>query len=378
MSLSFDTKLIQLHGRPYPILLQNQNGPCALIAICNLLILNNSNQSKELIKLVKGVRRISLDDIIQCLANLIINTMVCHDHTKSGKQHTDYDTDELDIDKLLLLLPNLHKGLIVNPNFNGTFNKIDNTDNNRTIFKLLDILNINLLHGWIIDDDKLCNFSYEDIQDSLINLNDKSPSNSKLSDNSLTRDELLRLQTFTNDFASQLTPKGLTFLNENCQNDKFALLFRNDHFATLYKHNDTLYTLVTDLGYKKHKNIVWETLLTVNGSADSFYNSSFERTFNDGDLDNIEPNSTNFLDKLNSIDDDDDYYNEYENDKFIARQLQEEEDQRLAKHLNSQNETFTLTNTKINHFKQQNKLKRKPIKRMDVKPEQKSHSCIIV
>lgn len=346
-SLTFDTKLIQLHGKTYPILLQNENGPCALIAICNLLILNNSKHSKQLYRLLKDVKRIPLDDIIQCLANLIINNVV-----NTVKIDSENDGMELDIDKCLLLLPNLHKGLVVNPNFNGSFK---HNDGDGIIFKFLELLNIKLLHGWIIDDTRLSKFSYDDVQESMITR-----------DQLLDENGLVQLQHFISDFPTQLSPTGLKFLNDNCLDNQFAILFRNDHFATLYKHDNILYTLVTDLGYKKHKGIVWETLLTVNGSVDSFYDSNFHKTFKDDEFD--DQDQLDILNRLNSIENDIDL----DNDSVIARNLQEFEDQKLASHLN---ETFTLTTTK--NSTQQTKIKRKkPIKRSDVKQEHKT--CILV
>lgn len=35
--LTYKTKLIQFFGRSTPIILQNDNGPCPLLAICNFL-----------------------------------------------------------------------------------------------------------------------------------------------------------------------------------------------------------------------------------------------------------------------------------------------------------------------------------------------------
>lgn len=55
-----------------------------------------------------------------------------------------------------------------------------------------------------------------------------------------------------------------------------AILFRNDHFSTLYKHPQTLglLTLITDAGYAGHPEVVWESLGNVNGDVE-FYSGDF-------------------------------------------------------------------------------------------------------
>jgi hypothetical protein len=47
-----------------------------------------------------------------------------------------------------------------------------------------------------------------------------------------------------------------------------CVFFRNNHFATLTKHNGTLYLLVTDLGYANVPDVVWEKLDDINGDTE--------------------------------------------------------------------------------------------------------------
>ncbi|KAL2131898.1 hypothetical protein VTI74DRAFT_4454 [Chaetomium olivicolor] len=56
-----------------------------------------------------------------------------------------------------------------------------------------------------------------------------------------------------------------------------AILFRNDHFSTLYRHPQTLelLTLVTDAGYAGHAEVVWESLVDVNGESAEFFSGDF-------------------------------------------------------------------------------------------------------
>ena len=58
---------------------------------------------------------------------------------------------------------------------------------------------------------------------------------------------------------------------------QIAILFRNDHFSTVYKEPNFggLMTLVTDAGYGSHDEIVWESLVDVNGAASELFSGDF-------------------------------------------------------------------------------------------------------
>ncbi len=45
------------------------------------------------------------------------------------------------------------------------------------------------------------------------------------------------------------------------------MLFRNNHFSTIIKRKDALYTLVTDIGFLHKTEVVWETLDCVSGDT---------------------------------------------------------------------------------------------------------------
>lgn len=79
------------------------------------------------------------------------------------------------------------------------------------------------------------------------------------------------------DHATQLSDFGLEHLKDRLAPGSISILFRNDHFTTLYKHpqTHTLFTLVTDAGYASHAEIVWENLVDVNGSRAEFFSGDF-------------------------------------------------------------------------------------------------------
>jgi hypothetical protein len=88
----------------------------------------------------------------------------------------------------------------------------------------------------------------------------------------------LLADSFLESTSSQLTFEGLSVLHETMRPDELAILFRNNHFSTIYKnpHTNRLYTLVTDNGYLNHKNIAWETLESIDGDG-QFCSSAFKQ-----------------------------------------------------------------------------------------------------
>ena len=54
-----------------------------------------------------------------------------------------------------------------------------------------------------------------------------------------------------------------------------SVLFRNNHFSTLFKMSGSLYCLVTDVGYADEADVVWERLSAVDGDS-QLCDSNFE------------------------------------------------------------------------------------------------------
>jgi len=83
------------------------------------------------------------------------------------------------------------------------------------------------------------------------------------------------LETFLNCTGHQLTQIGLIQLHEGLKEGELCVLFRNNHFGTLTKHDDGhLYLLVTDLGYANSPAIVWERLDVIDGDTE-YFNANF-------------------------------------------------------------------------------------------------------
>ncbi|GMI09789.1 hypothetical protein TrRE_jg12866, partial [Triparma retinervis] len=73
--------------------------------------------------------------------------------------------------------------------------------------------------------------------------------------------------SFLDGSSHQLTYHGLTSLHSHLSENSLAVFFRNNHFSTLFKHEGTLFLLVTDQGYATVGEIVWEALSNIDGDT---------------------------------------------------------------------------------------------------------------
>ena len=95
-----------------------------------------------------------------------------------------------------------------------------------------------------------------------------------LLDDSETVAESIVLKEFLDHTATQLTYHGLCELNLTIKEEELCVLFRNNHFSTLYKHKGELFILVTDQGFLTEPAVIWETFSNIDGNS-LFVNSEF-------------------------------------------------------------------------------------------------------
>mmetsp|Transcript_26236 Transcript_26236/g.40900 ORF Transcript_26236/g.40900 Transcript_26236/m.40900 type:complete len:184 (-) Transcript_26236:79-630(-) len=79
-------------------------------------------------------------------------------------------------------------------------------------------------------------------------------------------DEVL-ISDFLKTASSQLTFYGLLKMYSDIQEKSFCVFFRNNHFSTLYKRDNQLYLLATDLGFQEKADVVWEHLFEIDGDS---------------------------------------------------------------------------------------------------------------
>ncbi|WVZ78551.1 hypothetical protein U9M48_026243 [Paspalum notatum var. saurae] len=130
------TRAVDFLGRRTPIVYQNDNGPCPLLAICNVLLLKN------VISLNPDASEVSQQKLLSLVAERLIDS----NSTVQDKDEEYVRNREQNIADAIDLLPRLTTGIDVNV----MFRKIDDFEftRERAIFDLLDIP---LYHGWIVD-----------------------------------------------------------------------------------------------------------------------------------------------------------------------------------------------------------------------------------
>ena len=378
MNTSFDLKTIDFLGRQCTILCQNENGPCPLLAIANVLILQNK------IHFHPERCRVMLDELVEVVANSIIEKGLSISHGSEDKK----GSEQQQLDSALNVIPNMARGLDLNIFFSDV-TKFEFTEE----ISVFDALDIPLLHGWVLDPQDEASFSvinsncsynhlmyklveYRSIQERInsssassqlvpdpsdadqniafvgsqegdtnletlsstpvtcdnswvsIEKTDGKLENSdenaavkdldssstsdkekygfidhenkvqddvvrveshrqnsdvetalrmtaqtapKTNPSSLSQDdvELCRqgriIESFLNSTASQLTYIGLASLHQKLRERQLAVFFRNNHFCSLFRYQDNLYLLVTDLGYQNESGVVWERLDAIDG-----------------------------------------------------------------------------------------------------------------
>lgn len=135
------------------------------------------------------------------------------------------------------------------------------------------------------EDIQLLPFRKQDLEDRAMRGESLSPAEEQ------TMADIEAIQQFVDlENATQLSPFGLTQLTTQLAPGSVSILFRNDHFSTLYKHPQShqLYTLVTDAGYANHAEVVWESLVDVTGFNSEFLAGDF-RVVNHNSSDSADP-----------------------------------------------------------------------------------------
>ncbi|KAI3505389.1 hypothetical protein L1887_27508 [Cichorium endivia] len=195
------TKIIQFFGRTTPIILQKDNGPCPLLAICNILSLKNS------LNLSPDLAEVSQEKLLSLVAERLIDS----NSNVNNKDEGYVKNQQQNISDAIDLLPQLTTGIDVNIKFTG----IKDFEFTREC-AIFDLLDIPLYHGWIVDpqDSETSNAigskSYNTLMGELVALepeNMKSVSNKNLEQDSVENiekgnleeeNELLRAMKLSN------------------------------------------------------------------------------------------------------------------------------------------------------------------------------------
>ncbi|KAJ2965610.1 hypothetical protein NUW58_g10855 [Xylaria curta] len=286
--------------RKSPILVQNANGPCPLVALVNALTLTTPAHQKgmNLATTLGSREQVSLSFLLGAVVEELISF-----------RHTEPNTPLPDLTELYTFLQGLHTGMNVNPRFiplsdavsahnpvplshghpSDSDGGIPGTFESTRDMELYATFKIPLIHGWLPPrDDPIYDVlkrrasSYDEAQNLMFH-EEELEHKFSTSEAGLTEEEqqlyqdIIAIKSYLSTTATQLTPSGLDVVTKAINPGRFAILFRNDHFSTLYRHPHTLqlFTLVTDAGYYTHDEVVWETLADVTGERTDFFSGDF-------------------------------------------------------------------------------------------------------
>ncbi|KAG8406848.1 hypothetical protein J3459_018629 [Metarhizium acridum] len=230
-----DTKS-QQNPRTSPILIQNENGPCPLVALVNALTLTTpaDNPDTTLVQVLRSREQISL--------NLLLDAVF--DELMSPRRTNSEDALP-DVSDLYAFLQSLHTGMNVNPRFVPTPEMVDaykrtslthlhptergnlipGTFENTMEMSLYAAFSIPLIHGWLPSQTDPAYSalerqagSYEDVQNLLFR---EEELEEKLSSpDGLTEDEqqlyqdIMTIKMFLSTSATQLTAWGIEVIGK--------------------------------------------------------------------------------------------------------------------------------------------------------------------
>eukprot|EP00741_Cyanophora_paradoxa_P017170 tig00020960_g16582.t1 len=308
--LRYRLKRVVFIGKRVSILLQNENGPCPLLAVANVLLL------RGVLSIHGDVAFISHDELLSLVGeHLLVSNNV--DRIQDPERRENQRANLQDV--ISNVLPKLASGLDVNVKFNSIkgFELTAET-------MIFDLLDVNLVHGWLVDPQEtdrarlVLPLSYNQLVERIVALSAtprpgtappkpeaatggpgpeaeasgrgggagggdggaaaggeraQAGGGAAEGDAEAQARELWVLQDWLASTGSQLTYHGLIELHTGVKELELVVFFRNNHFATLFRQRDALFLLVTDEGYY-NSPIVWERLEMVEGD-NPFLNEDF-------------------------------------------------------------------------------------------------------
>lgn len=244
-------------------ILQNENGPCSLIALCNALLLQGR------FSITPDDRpAVSYSYISERIADIVLDG--------NGRAQNN---DPTILSSALAALPKMTRGFAVDVSFSGPTSFVGESGGGE--LSLFALAGVPLVHGWLPDPADPTTFAAVKRSGTY---NTTALTVAQSQSMPTPSDEARILNNFLIDSATQLTPAGIKALREAVPPGQLAVLFRNSHLSVLYHRlpiegtpdAPELFTLVTDEAFAMEDSIVWESLTDVDGSMTHYYNGRFE------------------------------------------------------------------------------------------------------
>ncbi|CCA71587.1 hypothetical protein PIIN_05524 [Serendipita indica DSM 11827] len=268
------------------IVTQNTNGPCSFIAICNILIMRGAITIRP-----RDRRSASYEYLAGLVGDYLVNNVM-----------------DVDLDAVFSVLPKTQEGMDLNPLFTSisSFRPAGKGGE----LKLFDLAGIKLVHGWIADpqSSEFAALSKAEDYDTCMDLivaadaamggklmvedneamlvEDSAAKPAQLSEEEHQKVvDALQIRHWLDSNPTQMTYHGLFALNESqyIEPNELVCFFRGSHLSVLYKRKEPgtestmLYTLVTDRVFLKETDVVWESLVDVDGHSSAFYDENFRK-----------------------------------------------------------------------------------------------------
>ncbi|SPO03325.1 uncharacterized protein DNG_06007 [Cephalotrichum gorgonifer] len=295
----YDHKALE-NPRTSPILVQNANGPCPIVALTNALILSTPTNATDapLTHALQSREQISID---------LLRQTIIEELTASPRRPSDAALP--DLTDLYEFLRGLDTGMNANPRFvpseelpafmGDWLSNVHPSERDTCIpggfeqtreMELYSTFSIPLIHGWLPSPSdavyasmKRRAESYEEAQHILFQEEELQEKLENPTSSGLTPEEqdmyqdILIIKDFLDASATQLTTVGLEVIEKTMPPGSVAILFRNDHFSTLYKHPEShmLLMLVSDSAFAGLEGAVWETVNDVTGKSE-FLSGEFQ------------------------------------------------------------------------------------------------------
>ncbi|KAK7088863.1 hypothetical protein V1264_024945 [Littorina saxatilis] len=214
-------KWINFNNGRVPVITQNENGPCPLLAIVNVLLL------KGKVRLASIVEMITSEQLMAHLGECVVESK------PKNLDETHRANYEQNMQDAMDMMHKLQTGLDVNVKFTGVS---DFEYTSECI--IFDLLQLALYHGWLVDPQNeeevkaVGKCSYNQLVEKIIQY--------KQSDKEEMVREALIAEQFLDRTAAQLTYHGLCELSSTVKEQELCVFFRNNHFNTLLRHNNTM------------------------------------------------------------------------------------------------------------------------------------------
>lgn len=253
-STQWSLKDIFWHGRETKIIMENELGPCSLIALCNCLLLERR------LKIVPADRpAVSYGYLSNLLAEYLLEASTATDPTH-------------ELSQVLSALPSLLHNFEVDVYFDAP-NKFgaDPLTHRSAELSLFSIADVSLLHGWLAD--PADSETYEALRSIGSYGHAMAMSLQGLSEPA---------RQFIQATPTQLTPYGVEAMKSVLPPGRVGVFLRNAHLYVLYHRRPEegmsggpqLFTLVTDRAYLMNDAVVWESLDHAPGTKPSHYDGN--------------------------------------------------------------------------------------------------------